>query len=166
MSTRDCREEPTVLFRMSFPPNDALVSVISRAVAELAKGVFADGEHSASLRMAAHELAENITKYSTGTMVDFQFEIREELERYVVTLSTKNETSEERLQEVQRRLKDLADATNVIAHYDFLARRNAGREGVSGLGLARIRAEGDIHLDCSTSGRELTIVARSSFPKQ
>ena len=107
--------------------------------------------------MAAQELAENITKYSTGSNVTLQVELEEVNGEHIMRVFAKNETSPERMAEASRRLAEIKAATNPTALYDRIARECAPRDDVSGLGLARIRAEGGLELDYEINGNELTI---------
>ena len=109
--------------------------------------------------MAAHELAENTAKYSTAAEVWLEIEIVEANGAYAVKIRTRNHTSPERLSDVARRVEELALADDPSAHYDQLLEQSLGRQGVSGLGLARIRAEAGLVLSCSVEGGELTLTA-------
>jgi hypothetical protein len=58
---------------------------------------------------------------------------------------------------------ELRAATDPIAYYDRLIRATAPVLGSSGLGLARIRAEAGLDVDCSVSGREVSIVVQATM---
>ena len=72
-----------------------------------------------------------------------------------------NETTPERLQEVEGRLRELAEAEDPVALYDRLIMETAPRTDVSGLGLARIRAEGELNIDYSIEGNALTVTVHA-----
>ncbi len=77
-------------------------------------------------------------------------------------ISARNEASPERLREVERRLFELKAASDHrLKHYDELICETAMVEGVSGLGLARVRAEGGLDVDYTIEGNELTIIAHA-----
>ena len=107
--------------------------------------------------MAAHELAENVTKYSTSSNVSLEVEMRECDGKHVMKITSRNETTPERLRETARRLDAIKNADDPVALYDQLAMESAPIQGVSGLGLARIRAESDFSMDYSINGCELCI---------
>ena len=72
-------------------------------------------------------------------------------------LSTRNSATPEYLERAVELLTELKNAKDPVAYYDRLVRETAPKVGVSGLGLARIRAEGDLALDFEAVGDELRI---------
>ena len=68
-----------------------------------------------------------------------------------------------KLREVTRRVSELKAAPDPIAYYDRLIRSTAPVMGMSGLGLARIRAEAGLDVDCSVEGREVSIVVQTTM---
>lgn len=156
----------TSLFvRLSFCPSEHLVSAISQLVSDFCQMGLRDLDISYRFRMAAHELAENITKYSTTSRVSLEVELAEVDGVHILSVKTRNETSPERLIEVERRLKELKSAVDPIELYDRMIEETAPLEGVSGLGLARIRAEGGLDFDYEITGNELTLVVQTPVPK-
>jgi hypothetical protein len=115
--------------------------------------------------MAAHELAENITKYSTTARVSLEVELSETAGVHTLSVKTRNRASPERLVEVERRLKELKSTTDPLELYDRMIEATAPLEGVSGLGLARIRAEGGMDFDYKIDGNELTLIVQAAVPK-
>jgi hypothetical protein len=114
--------------------------------------------------MAAHELAENITKYSTGSRVSLEVELSETAGAHMLSVKTRNQTSPERLVEVEKRLSELKSTLDPVELYDRMIEATASLEGVSGLGLARIRAEGGLDFDYEINGNELTLIVQSAVP--
>jgi hypothetical protein len=72
-------------------------------------------------------------------------------------LSTRNRATPEYLRRAIELLTELKCAEDPLAYYDQLVRETAPKRGVSGLGLARIRAEGDLELYFAVEGDELRI---------
>jgi hypothetical protein len=64
---------------------------------------------------------------------------------------------------VARLVSELKAAADPIAYYDRLIRSTAPIVGSSGLGLARIRAEAGLDVDCSVNGREVSIVVQTTM---
>ncbi len=145
---------------IEFRPSEPLVSSISQLVSNFCEVGLADRDISYRFRMAAHELTENITKYSTTSLVSLEVELYELAGVHTLSMKTKNEASPARLAEVERRLKALKTFPDPIELYDRLIAETAEVEGVSGLGLARIRAEGGLSFDYSIDGNELTLVVQ------
>ncbi len=145
----------------SFCSNDRLVPAISRLVTDFCRAGLGNLDTS-RFYMAAHELAENVTKYSTTSRGSLEVELSERDGAQTLSLRTRNQASPDKLAEVARRLDELKRAEDPMALYDRIIERSAPIEGVSGLGLARIRAEGGFEFDYAIDGTELTLVARTA----
>ena len=122
-----------------------------------------DRETTSRLHMAAHELVENVLKYGSTPEVGLEFELERGDENSIVRLRTRNTAAPEQPEEVTRRVMELRAAVDPIAYYDQLIRATAPMVGMSGLGLARIRAEAGLDVDCSVSGREVSIVVQATM---
>jgi hypothetical protein len=122
-----------------------------------------DLETTARLHMAAHELVENVLKYGSSPEVGLEFELERGDSRSIVRLRTRNTAAPEQLREVTRRVSELKAAPDPVAYYDRLIRSTAPMAGMSGLGLARIRAEAGLDVDCSVEGREVSIVVQTTM---
>ena len=150
---------------MSFCPSEYLVSAISQLVSDFCQIGLRDLDISSRFHMAAHELAENITKYSTTSRVSLEVELSEVGGQHVLSVKTRNHASPERLVEMEKRLKELKFTEDPMGVYDRMIEETAPLEGVSGLGLARIRAEGGLDFDYKIDGNELTLVVHGPVPK-
>lgn len=159
--------EPNVslFIRLSFFPSAYLVSAVSRLVSDFCQIGLRDADISARFHMAAHELAENITKYSTTSRVSLEVELAEKDGLHTLSVRTRNRTSPERLAEMEKRLGELKATKDPAALYDRIIEESAPLDGVSGLGLARIRAEGGLDFDYNIDGDELTLIVTSPVPK-
>lgn len=146
---------------LSFCPSERLVSAISQLVCDFCQMVLQDFDESSKFYMAAQELAENITKYSTTNRVSLEVEIVETDTGHVLQIRTRNQSSPENLTEVERRLHELKHTNDPIELYDRIIEETAPLEGVSGLGLARIRAEGGLEFDYHIDGDELTVIVHA-----
>lgn len=122
-----------------------------------------DLETTARLHMAAHELVENVLKYGSTPELGLEFELERESDRSIVRLRTRNSAAPEQLREVKRRVSELKAAADPIAYYDQLIRSTAPMIGMSGLGLARIRAEAGLDVDCTVEGGEVSIVVQTTM---
>ncbi len=81
-----------------------------------------------------------------------------------MTITTKNRATGDRLVKVRHALDEVVNAEDPAALYNQLMRRAAKRtDGGSGLGLGRIRAEGDLSLSYSIEGDTLVITAQGRF---
>ena len=146
---------------LTFSPQEHLVTAVSRLVSDFCRLIMASMDTAWRFYMAAQELAENITKYSTGNEVTIQVEMENVGGEHVMRVYARNETSPERLQDAVRRLDDIKSADDPVALYDQLVLESAPHPGISGLGLARIRAESELDIDYTIEGSELTICVQS-----
>lgn len=147
---------------MTSLPGERMVSAISRLILEFCRGFIDDPDVADRFQMAAQELAENLAKYSAGNKVSLTAELRISPLGSVLELQAKNHSTPEQLKEVGQRLAELTTAADPIALYDRLIRETAPHQDGSGLGLARIRAEGALNVDYSIEGSELTISVHAS----
>ncbi len=150
---------------LSFFPSEYLVTAISQLVCDFCKIGLRDLDISSRFHMAAHELAENITKYSSTSRVSLEVELSETAGVHMLSVKTRNQATLERLKEVEPRLKELKFTKNPVELYDRMIEESAPIEGISGLGLARIRAEGGLEFDYTIIGNELTVVVQAPVPK-
>lgn len=146
---------------VTFFPNERLSTAVLRLVSSFCGQVLDDANVSSRFYMAAHELAENITKYSSGSRVSLELALEEDQSSQVMKIRARNEASPERLREVERQLIALKAASDPVKHYDQLITETAMIDGISGLGLARVRAEGGLDMDYTIEGNELTIIAHA-----
>jgi len=149
----------SLFIRLAFVPTPSLVSGIARLVSDFCRTGLSDLDVTTRFHMAAHELTENIAKYSTTSRASLEIELSESEGTRVLTMRTKNRASPDRLVEVERRLKELLSAPDPAQLYDRLIEETAPLEGVSGLGLARIRAEG-LDFNYEIKGDELTLIVQ------
>jgi hypothetical protein len=147
----------------SLERSHSLAGKIANWIIDFCQMTVGDRETTSRLHMAAHELVENVLKYGTTPEVGLEFELeRGDVESYV-RLRTRNTAAPEQLEEVTRLVTELRAAVDPIAYYDKLIRSTAPVIGMSGLGLARIRAEAGLDVNCSVEGREVSIVVQATM---
>jgi hypothetical protein len=142
---------------LAFEPSPAFMQRVIRWLTDFCQLTLADLEMVARLRLAVSELVENVVKYGMQPNVSVEVELIEREGKPLLRLGTRNRTSPEYLERAERLLSQLKSADDPVAFYDSLVRESAPRVGVSGLGLARIRAEGELELDYKIEGDELWI---------
>jgi hypothetical protein len=78
-------------------------------------------------------------------------------------IETTNSAPQRDIERAVGLLNDLRDADDPVAYYDqlILSVAPVREPGVSGLGLARIRAEGELELDYRVEGDALTIAVEA-----
>lgn len=143
-------------------PNSRLVAAVSALVAEFCRGFVADPAVVGRFHMAAQELAENLVKYSTGREVRLAASFTTTPKNAELRLCATNRCTSGQLGQVESCLAALVNAKDPAQHYDGLIRASAPKDAGSGLGLARLRAEGDLIVDYSIDGDQLTIAVHAS----
>jgi hypothetical protein len=152
-----------LLMRAS-PP---LVSVTRRFVEEAIEKYINDADLISRVAMAAHELLENAAKYAHQAAADLSLVLdRDGAGGAHLTLRLSNPTSPHHLDRLKRLFAELDSSADPLVLYVDLMRRNAHRREISGLGLARIRAEGEMALTLRVEGDTVTIVARAPVPPE
>jgi hypothetical protein len=151
-----------VSLTLSFRPQANQIGPLRTLVSDLCRPHLADPDGLSRLLLAAHELLENIVKYSVGEAAEFHLLVEAKATGLLVRLRTKNRAAPERLADARWRLDALAKSRDPIAHYDELIRESAGRCDVSGLGLARIPAESEMELRYATDQDWLILTAEGN----
>lgn len=147
---------------LTLPSSKGLVAKVAQWLTDLCELTLADEEVASRLHMAAYELIENVLKYGDRPEIDLELELQRAGDTATLRLTAHNTTTPERLAEVVRRLEELRSAKDPIAYYDQLVRETAPLAGRSGLGLARIRAEGYLGVDFKVDGQRLSIEVETS----
>ena len=111
--------------------------------------------------MTAHELLENAAKYARDRNAELSVTLENSGGKNQVILRLSNDTTPVHIDRLRQIFSELDACRDPLTLYVDLMRRNARRPEVSGLGLARILAEGEMTLGLSVDGRTATIVART-----
>lgn len=151
-------------FDLSIDPNPRFVSVVRRFVEATFERLLANPEVVFRVAMTAHELMENAAKYSLGSKALLRVSFQREGEEAVVTLYLANETTANHIDRLRERVAAIANAPDPFAHYQRLMRQTARTTDESGLGLARIRAEGEMSLGLEVRGNTVGLLASARVP--
>jgi hypothetical protein len=150
-------------FELAFSPCGRLVSKVRRFVEEFYAEVFADADVSERVAIATHELLENGARYSVDGQANLRIKVTSGPEAVTISIVTCNRASSENIATLRAALDELAQEPDARAHYQTLMRRSAKRTDGSGLGLGRIRAEGDMKLQYSIQDDIVTLRAEASI---
>lgn len=142
---------------LAFEPSPGFMQRVIRWLTDFCQLTLKDLDLVARLRLAVHELVENVVKYGMQPNVRVEVEVLQRDGATLLRISTRNRSTPEYLARAVTLLTELKAAEDPIAYYDQLVRETAPKPGMSGLGLARIRAEGDLELDFAVEGNELRI---------
>lgn len=152
------------LFELRFQPTVALVSTVRRFVSDFYRELLSDADVSDKLAMATHEMLENAVHYSIDRRSELIIALREATPDIVVSITTKNRATDERLLKVRSALDEVVSAEDAADLYNQLMRRAVKRQdGGSGLGLGRIRAEADLALSYTIDGDTIVVMAEGRF---
>ncbi len=134
-----------------------MVSIVRRFVEESFEKLVGDPEAVFRVSLAVHELLENAAKYAVGdkTGLTVHFESNGSAARIKLT----NHTTPEHIARLRACIDEIQASPEPFVLYQSLMRRTFGVQDESGLGLARIRAEGELDLSLEIEGSMVTITA-------
>lgn len=146
-------------FALNFRPNVALVSVVRRFVVEFFTQFLDDPDSTSRIALATHELLENGVKYASDEETNLSIEIRSDDTGRTVVIQTRNRAGTGNIAKL-RELVDEMNQQDAMTFYQTLMRRSLGTPlGCSGLGIARIRTEGEMSVELNIDNDTVTIVA-------
>jgi hypothetical protein len=146
---------------LEFRPYVELITRSREFVSDFYEQLLTDPDAVSRVALATHELIENVVKYSSDGRIHFQIELFEENGDSFVRIKSRNKTTPERAAELERLVIEIGQDGDPLRMYQAFMRRSAQRkDGGSGLGLARIRAEGEMDIRCDVHGDEVTIVVQ------
>jgi hypothetical protein len=148
----------TPSFELVFRPSVDLISIVRRFVSEFYSHVVEDADAAGRLALATHELLENAAKYTTTGETSLYVEL--DRGAGAVTVRTRNRTDAARIAILMRSFEESAATPDAAVFYNKVLRRSALEKEGSGLGLARIRAEGEMALTLNIDNDTIEIHAR------
>jgi hypothetical protein len=148
--------------RFDYRPRVRLIASTRALVTDLCEQLLDDADATSRVAMTAHELMENVAKYASEGEGSVEVELSQRNGQHYVQVCTRNRASVEQRATLQHVIGELRRAADPIAYYDTVIAKSARSKG-SGLGLARIRAEGKMELDLAIEGDEVTISAQASL---
>jgi two-component sensor histidine kinase len=150
-------ESQALSFGLQIQPQPRMASIVRRFVEESFEGLAGDPDTMFRVSLAVHELLENAAKYSVGDKTGLSVYFESAGHAASVTLT--NRTTPEHIERLRACIKEIQDSPEPFLLYQTLMRRTFGVQEESGLGLARIRAEGELDLSLEIEGSTVTIVA-------
>lgn len=139
--------------------NPAMVSPTRRIIEAKLGPVLEDEDAIFRVAMTAHELLENAAKYASDGQARLEVNVSPRGEDAVVRVTVTNNSTPEHIDQLGTCYAEMNAARDAMAHYFSLMRENAKAGVVSRLGLARVRAEGEMEIEVEVSGQAVKVVA-------
>jgi len=139
-----------------FRPSVDLISSTRRFVNELLDSMLTDPDASSRVALTIHELLENTLKYSTDGHVQLGVAVEGDSGQRRVEVRSSNRATPEQMAELRRRIDALKNVADPMGLYVSMMVESTRRNG-SGLGLVRIRVEGEMQLTYVIEGDQVTI---------
>ena len=132
----------------------------TRRIIEAKLGPALDDEDAIfRVAMTAHELLENAAKYASDGKARLEVSIQPRGEDAIVRVVVTNNAAREHIDQLGVCYAEMNANRDAMAHYFSLMRMNAKAGAVSRLGLARVRAEGEMDVEIDIQGETVKIVA-------
>lgn len=143
---------------LNFRPSIDLISSTRRFVNELLDSMLANPDVSSRVALTIHELLENTLKYSLDGEARLDLSVDKRDGRQVISIRASNRATPDQLLELRGRIDALRDLTDPMSTYVTMMVESArGDTDGSGLGLVRIRVEGEMELNYTVEGDQITI---------
>ncbi len=153
----------TTIIQTDFRSDPSIVLRIRRHIAGLYAEIGRDDDLGERLSMVVYELLENVAKYGASQQGRLEIRLDSYGSQAELHVRTRNVVPPERLVRLRQVLEAMSARRDATGLYDdVIARRAAADDGESGLGLARVRAEGQMHISYAVDGESVTIDAEWS----
>ena len=157
-------EGQTLRFGLQIQPKSRMVSIVRRFVEESFEKMVGDPDTVFRVSLAVHELLENAAKYAVGDKTGLS--VHFDPDGPTASIKLTNETTPEHIARLRASIDEIQASTEPFLLYQTLMRRTFGVPEESGLGLVRIRAEGELNLSLEIDGSKVTIVASCLPPRR
>ena len=142
----------------------AIVSPTRRLLESKLSPALEDDDAVFRVAMAAHELLENAAKYAKDGKARLEVQVSPRDEDALVRVAVTNSAVREHIDQLSACFAEMKAESDAMAHYFALMRRNAKNGSISRLGLARVRAEGEMEIAVDIDGETVKVVASAVVP--
>jgi anti-sigma regulatory factor (Ser/Thr protein kinase) len=154
-------EQHTAYFELNFRPNVQLVSVVRRFVSEFYQRFLFDPDGTSRVALATHELLENAVKYSKDGETTIRIEV-EQTKPKTVRVILRNRAEPANIAAIREIVDGISKADDAFAFYQQLIVKKAKSKEGSGLGLARICAEGEMKVAYEVLEGDMTVISATT----
>ena len=137
----------------------SMVSPTRRIIEAKLGPVLEDEDAIFRVAMTAHELLENAAKYASDGKARLELTVSPRDEGAIVRVVVTNNSTQEHIAGLGACYAEMNAAKDAMAHYFSLMRINAKAGAMSRLGLARVRAEGEMDIEVDVVGERVKVVA-------
>ena len=146
------------MVQLRFRPLWLYVDQVREFCGFFARATFGTDAVGERVGLVVHELVENAIRY--GDERDLELSLERSGERIMISVA--NTTSEQQVGSLRAFLSDLVQLPPEQAYSQALAASVTRPEGQSGLGLARVRYEGQCELELHVSPGKVRMTARGA----
>jgi hypothetical protein len=146
---------------LQFAPHWELIDPAREFLLQFFSVALKDPRIGSEVCVAAHELMENAIKYSPNDEAKVRIEVSTDGD---IVIAVENVVAPEQVPNLLAEVRAIADAPDPLAYYrQRMADAAARTDGRSCLGLARIRCEANMALDCQVHGDRVRVIARRAL---
>jgi len=153
------------MFELNFRPNFELISIVRRFVSDFYKKMLKDEDAVSRVALATHELLENAVKYSTDGGTVLSIGIAPGDTGSVISIRISNRATPENIEAVTAIFEEIKQFPDPFLHYQSVMERSAKRREGSGLGIVRVRAEGEMTMSHTIDNDCVCIIAQTHVEK-
>lgn len=146
-----------VYLELAFHPTVVLTTAVRRFVSNFYEQLLGDLDATSRVAMVAQELLENAVKYTSHG--ETMLRIEHDGEAGLVRIHTSNRSDAAHIAILERLIGEMRAAPDPFVFYQGLLRSTMHDLEGSGLGLARIRCEGDMEVELTIRGDVVAVTA-------